>query len=110
YGYLSINDNVMSAVQLARLIGGSERTVKGLLNELESARVFSRTEEGCIYSRRMVNDERLRTVRAASGWLGGNPDLLKQKQTKAKNLLKQKTTKVTEDDQANVEQTRKQKP
>src|SRR5260363_9427 len=68
YGYLSINGHAMNAAQLARLVG-----------EFEKAGVFSRTETGCIYSRRMVNDERIRTVRAESGKLGGNPDLLKQK-------------------------------
>src|SRR5260364_313822 len=52
----------------------------------ENAAVFSRTETGCIYSRRMVNDERIRTVRAESGKLGGNPDLLKQKPGKEDNL------------------------
>src|SRR5260363_177443 len=57
YGYLSINGHAMNAAQLARLVGESEKAIKGLLGELENAGVFSRTETGCIYSRRMVNDE-----------------------------------------------------
>ncbi|CCD29917.1 hypothetical protein CAGGBEG34_330012 [Candidatus Glomeribacter gigasporarum BEG34] len=114
YGYLSINGHAMNAAQLARLVGESEKAIKGLLGELENAGVFSRTETGCIYSRRMVNDERIRTVRAESGKLGGNPDLLKQKPGKEDNLLKQKdkqkSTKATEDDQAKANQSFKQKP
>jgi hypothetical protein len=70
YGYLSINGNAMKAVQLARLVGESEETVKGLLSELEQAGVFSHTETGCIYSRRMVSDEHIRTVRAKGGQAG----------------------------------------
>src|SRR5260363_2291 len=93
YGYLSINGHAMNAAQLARLVGESEKAIKGLLGELENAGVFSRTE---------------------SGKLGGNPDLLKQKPGKEDNLLKQKdkqkSTKATEDDQAKANQSFKQKP
>ncbi len=67
YGHLAINGKAMSVAQLARLIGETEKVVKGLLNELESAGVFSRTEQGGIYSRRMVNDEQLRNIRAEGG-------------------------------------------
>ncbi len=67
YGHLAINGKAMSVAQLARLIGETEKVVKGLLNELESAGVFSRTEQGGIYSRRMVNDEWLRNIRAEGG-------------------------------------------
>ncbi|MDR0250681.1 MAG: hypothetical protein LBI35_05155 [Burkholderiales bacterium] len=67
YGHLSINGKPMSSKQLARLVGESENVVDGLLAELEDAGVFSRTEEGCIFSRRMVNDESLRNVRAVGG-------------------------------------------
>ncbi|BBE09648.1 Uncharacterized protein MCB1EB_1487 [Mycoavidus cysteinexigens] len=67
YGQLAINGKAMSATQLARLIGETEKVVKGLLAELENAGVFSCTEQGGIYSRRMVNDERLRNIRAEGG-------------------------------------------
>lgn len=67
YGYLAINGKPMNDAQLARLIGETEKIVKGLLAELENAGVFSRTEEGGIYSRRMVNDERTRNIRAEGG-------------------------------------------
>ncbi len=99
YGYLAVNDRAIDIAQLARLVGEAQRTVKQLLAELENAGVFSRTETGWIYSRRMVNDERLREVPAESGRLGGHPD-----------VLKQKSSKTVADDPANIEQTLKQKP
>src|SRR5260364_320845 len=40
YGYLSINGHAMNAAQLARLVGESEKAIKGLLGELENAGVF----------------------------------------------------------------------
>lgn len=79
YGHLAINGKAISVAQLARLIGETEKVVKGLLNELESAGVFSRTEQGGIYSRRMISDEKIRVIRGNAGKLGGNPNLLKQK-------------------------------
>jgi hypothetical protein len=52
---------------LARMVGGSANEVEGLLAELEAAGVFSRTQAGTIFSRRMVNDEKLREIRANGG-------------------------------------------
>jgi len=79
YGHLSINSKPMQANQIARLVGESPAVVTKLLVELEEADVFSRTPEGSIFSRRMVADEHLRNIRAASGRLGGNPELLAKK-------------------------------
>lgn len=70
YGHLVINGAPLTAAQLARLIGGSEKKMAGLLAELEAAGVFSRDELGAIYSRRMSKDEHIRTVRAAAGHAG----------------------------------------
>lgn len=75
YGTLSVNGNAMTEQQVARLVGESPNTIKRLVGELEAAGVFSKTEAGAIYSRRMVKDERVRNARAAGGVLGGNPDL-----------------------------------
>jgi hypothetical protein len=47
------------------------------ISELEDAGVFSRDEDGCIYSKRMIRDEQVRSARAAGGKLGGNPNLKK---------------------------------
>lgn len=78
YGHLSINGKPMSVAQISRMVGESPSTVAKLLSELESAGVFSRTEEGSIYSRRMVQDEHIREIRANAGRFGGNPNLVRQ--------------------------------
>ena len=79
YGVLAINDKPMSSKQIARSVGESHALIGKLLAELEESNVFSRDAAGCIFSRRMVKDERLRNIRADAGRLGGNPDLVKQK-------------------------------
>lgn len=79
YGHLEINGKAMTAPQLARMVGESPSVVTKLVAELDGAGVFSRTTEGVIFSRRMVKDERIRNIRAEAGRLGGNPNLVKQK-------------------------------
>ena len=79
YGVLSINGKPMTVQQIARTVGEAPAIVSKLLDEIEQSGVFSRNDAGCIYSRRMVKDERLRNTRADAGRLGGNPVLLKQK-------------------------------
>lgn len=86
YGTLTINGRPLQPAQIARLVGETEDTVCGLLNELEDAAIFSRDDTGAIFSRRMVKDERLRNIRAACGSLGGNPSLLNQKVNQNDNL------------------------
>jgi hypothetical protein len=64
----------VSDEQLARMTGGSSGQVSRLLRELEDSGVFSRTEHGTIYSRRMIRDERKRTACSEAGKKGGgNP-------------------------------------
>lgn len=79
YGHLAVNGRPMESKQIARMVGESPAAVAKLLAELETAGVFSRSGDDAIYSRRMVKDEHIREVRAAAGKMGGNPDLLKQK-------------------------------
>ena len=70
YGYLRANGNPMTAAQIGRLTGISERECSKLLDELFDAGVPSQTVDGTIYSRRMVRDEQLRLVRAEGGKSG----------------------------------------
>lgn len=76
YGVLALNGKPMTEAQLARMVGESPKAVKDMLTELEDAGVFSRRDDGSIYSRRMVKDEHIRNVRATAGRLGGNPKLV----------------------------------
>lgn len=76
YGHLTAGGESIAEAQLARMVGESLPNVRRWLAELERKGVFSRTEAGIIYSRRMVKDEHIRQVRKASGSKGGNPALL----------------------------------
>jgi hypothetical protein len=73
YGHLLINGKAPTTKQLAAILGDSEKELKNLLVELESAGVFSKTEAGVITSRRMVRDEEKAREDANNGRRGGNP-------------------------------------
>lgn len=70
YGVLMFNGRPMTDQQLARLAGDEQKQVRKLLAELEEAGVFSRREDGAIYSRRMLRDEAVRNARAEGGKAG----------------------------------------
>jgi hypothetical protein len=59
-GHLTINGKPVSAEMLARMTGNSTDDVSRYLQELEHSGVFSRLDDGTIYSRRQVRDERIR--------------------------------------------------
>jgi biotin operon repressor len=75
-GYLQhATGKPVSDEQLARMTGSSSEQVSRLLQELDDSGVFSRTEHGTIYSRRMIRDERKRKACSEAGKMGGgNPD------------------------------------
>jgi hypothetical protein len=54
----------------------TEKEVTGLIQELEKFGVFSRSEGGLIYSRRMVKDNLARHKGKINGSAGGNPILV----------------------------------
>jgi hypothetical protein len=75
-GYLQqANGTPLSSSQIARMTGCDTDEAAHLLQELEDAGVFSRTEHGVIYSRRIARDERQREVNRENGKRGGNPKL-----------------------------------
>lgn len=76
YGKLKQNGRVFCHKTVSRLVGISPKNCLKLLRELEENKVFSRDEDGAIYSRRMVRDEHIRKIRAEAGGKGGNPLLL----------------------------------
>jgi hypothetical protein len=67
YGHLAVNGKEILPSVLARRVGEPLTAVKRRLLELEQHAVFSRTEDGIIFSRRMLRDEHNRQVRAAGG-------------------------------------------
>ncbi len=81
YGHLTAGGVPIDAVQLARIVGVSRvAKLRAWLTELETRKVFSRSDGGVIYSRRMVRDEHNRNVRAAGGRLSlENPNVPRPK-------------------------------
>jgi hypothetical protein len=75
YGHLSVKGQVIPRVNLARMCGCAPDELDGLMAELDSAGVFSRTEDGLVYSRRMVRDAKRADTAANNGRKGGNPRL-----------------------------------
>lgn len=69
------NGKPVTAHQLTRMAGCTPDEVDAALEELDDCGVFSRTEEGVIYCRRMVRDERKRRLCSEAGKRGGNPTL-----------------------------------
>jgi len=93
YGHLTVNGKPMTPAQLGRQVGLSAKETEALVAELHEAGVLDKGEGDVIFSRRMVRDEHLRNVRADAGRLGGNPNLLKQKDKQEVNqTAKQKLT------------------
>lgn len=76
YGHLTVNGKPMTAGQIAGQVGLTKQQCSALIQELADNGVARMADEGAIYSKRMVDDERLRNVRAEAGRLGGNPALL----------------------------------
>jgi hypothetical protein len=56
-GFLLIGIMPVKADKLARMVGETLETTQILLHELREAGVFSETDDGTIYSRRIVRDE-----------------------------------------------------
>ena len=76
YGHLTVNNKPLSAKQLAAVLGDAEKDVAGWLAELDENAVLSRTDEGVIFSRRMVKDKAREERNRANGEKsGGNPKL-----------------------------------
>jgi hypothetical protein len=75
YGSLLVNGRRIDKKQLAGLAGISEKECVPLLLELEGNGVFSRDEDGTIYSRRMRRDFEKAIKDKENGKGGGNPKL-----------------------------------
>ena len=101
YGHLTVGGEAVTDLQLARMVGETPGRVRRLLKELEAHGVFSRTDSGVMFSRRMVRDEHIRNVRAEAGRLGGNPNLTGDRKDNSEDRGK---------DNRLLKQTDKQKP
>jgi hypothetical protein len=84
YGHLLVSGCAPTARDLAGLLGGTEREIAGLLAQLEAKRVFSRNQDGSIYSRRMVRDREQAEKDRANGKRGGNPKVKREQSVEVK--------------------------
>src|SRR5579884_1485638 len=85
YGHLTVHGRAPTDAQLAVLTGAPSDQISALLGELESAGVFSRTQKGVIYSRRMTRDAKRSQIARQNGKNGGNPSLSKQTEISAQD-------------------------
>jgi hypothetical protein len=106
YGYLTIGGGsapmppgILGALANVRPIS---RTPK-LLAELEREWVFSRNESGVIYSRRMVKDEHIRSVRMEAGKAGGGNPAVCLNKNEAKQPAKRKQTVEDEEEDCSTQ-------
>lgn len=84
-GVLLLNGKPMPIEALGRLLGLDNQILTTTLTTLLDFGVASKREDGAIYNRRMVRDEQIRQERIKAGYMGGNPNLLKQKSTSQVN-------------------------
>src|SRR5262245_16448196 len=66
-GYLRINGKVPTSKQLSGLLGCPESELEHLVEELRNAGVLSESRDGCIFSRRLVRDDEIRSKRSQCG-------------------------------------------
>jgi len=66
-GFLRVGGRAIGAKEISRLLGVKLSVVESSLADLKAHGVSSAAEDGALYSRRMVRDERVREVRASGG-------------------------------------------
>ena len=81
-GFLEVNGSRLEADHLARLVAEPQANVKQSLSRMEAAGVFETDEDGTIYNRRMVREEKQRLSKVEAGRRGG------RKQTPSKSQAK----------------------
>lgn len=70
YGHLTKNGQPMSVKDLSLLVKSDPEEVSVLLKQLAEANVFSTTNNGIIFSRRMVRTNKLHNIRSKAGSRG----------------------------------------
>jgi hypothetical protein len=78
-GHLLVNGRAPSERQLSSVFGCSEKDTRGYIKEMEDAGVFSRTDTGVIFNRRMVRDKAISDKAVQDGKRGGNPSITGKK-------------------------------
>jgi len=101
-GVLLLNGIPMPESALANILGLDKQNLEDALSKIKAYGVAKiRQSDGALYSKRMVDDEKLTQVRREAGNKGGNPVLLKQKST---TRLKQNPTPSSSSSSSSKEQ------
>ena len=88
---MKANEKQNESKILAKRTHTEEQIIEQLLNELEENGVFSRDEDGVIFSRRLVREAEISRIRSEAGRIGGRPSLKKeQKQNESKMKANEK--------------------
>jgi len=88
YGYVLVNGQEPTLIDLCRITGEVENVVAPALAELERNGVFSRDRSGRIFCRRMVRESKIKKISEKNGKLGGNPALLANGATYSDETIK----------------------
>jgi hypothetical protein len=75
YGHLLVNGAAPTLQELGKLVAATAGETSRMLDELKTKGVYSVTEAGVIFSRRMVRDKAREQKASADGKRGGNPVL-----------------------------------
>lgn len=76
YGHLLINGKAPSVSELAGQVGRPVREVRAAVEELKANNVYSVTDAGVVFSRRMCRTAERSAIGRVNGSKGGNPALL----------------------------------
>ncbi len=95
-GYLLVGDHPPALRELARMVGTSAKQCESLLRGLENKKVFSRDEQGVLFSRRMLRDEEMRQRKKEYGMTGGNPVLMDKHRDNLQDKHKDNTLPTSE--------------
>ena len=78
-GYLTINGKPVITPVITKILGVPITELENALKQMEQYNVFSKREDGAIYSRRMVRDEQIRLIKSKAGVEGMNKRYNKKK-------------------------------
>lgn len=76
YGHLALNNRPLTDQEVAKLVGINCLSYRRLTRELLGHKVARLNGRNIIYSKRMVDDHKLRKTRQEAGKKGGNPRIL----------------------------------
>lgn len=90
------NGKPYSDKEIIRMVGLDNQNSEIWLTHLIDNGVCSRRNDGAIYSKRMIKDEKIRQIRRETGSKGGNPNLL------VNHIVNQEDNQIIENENENI--------